>query len=192
MPAVTPEDAGENASLARSRSEISQRPGYEEFFSEYQPKLKNYAANIIGQSYAEELAQETMIIVARRWDHVSFPARYSFTIMNRLCDRLRQRLELEGMHLLPHTLDEMRECAAGVIDERAHQEIHDMAEEGEFIREILSVLTLQQARCVYAKYMLDYNSKEIAGLLGIKPQTVRVHLANARKRITTSLGTFRE
>ena len=65
-------------------------PDIQEFFSEYQPKLKNYAANIIGQSYAEELAQETMIIVARRWDHVSFPARYSFTIMNRLCDRLRQ------------------------------------------------------------------------------------------------------
>ncbi len=149
MTAMTPEDADDNASLARRRNEISPRPGYNEFFAEYYPKLKNYACSLMGQSYAEELAQETMIIVARRWDYITYPARYSFTTMTRLCVRLRRRLAREGQYLHPRTIDDMRECAADtIIGERAQREAHDMAEEGEFIREILSVLTAQQAKCV--------------------------------------------
>jgi len=192
MPAMTPEDAGDGASLARSRSEVSQLPGYTEFFVEFYPKLKNYARNQMGPWYADGLAEQTLEIVARHWDHVYSPGRYAFRIMTRLCDKLRSRLEREGMYINERSLDEMREYAADIIiAEWSLRSADDIVMEGEFIREILSVLTIQQAKCFYAKYILGYNSREIAGLLGIEPQTVRVHLTNARRRIVKSLGKIR-
>jgi RNA polymerase sigma factor (sigma-70 family) len=193
MSCAGPDDIGEQVSLAEASTALAKLPGYEEFVKLYYPQLKNYARSIMGENYADDLAQETMIIVARRWDYIHFPGRYAFRVMGRLCGQLIARLTRESNYLARHTLDEMRELGMEVIaEEWSRRKVDDLIAEQEFLREIFGLLTLQQARCLFAKYILDYNSKEIGLLLGIKPSTVRVHLVNAHKRIAVSLGVFRE
>jgi RNA polymerase sigma-70 factor (ECF subfamily) len=131
----------------------------------------------VGSAYAEDVAQESLMVAYRRWRTVATlrsPAGYvrgiclhkavsvvrRRTLERQILGRLTPRLESPGDSL-------PEDCA------RFWGEVHS--------------LPRRQAQAVALHYALDMSVADIAGILGCAEGTVKVHLHRARASLAVSL-----
>ncbi|HVT60487.1 MAG TPA: sigma-70 family RNA polymerase sigma factor [Thermoanaerobaculia bacterium] len=113
---------------------------------------------------AEDILQETMVVMVERWERIKEPERYLFGTVRRLISlliRRRQRarcVRLEGAEL----------GAAGVVGSPARA-----VESREDARRLLARLPRRAGRIVEMRYGQELTIWEIGAALGLAPSGVR-------------------
>ena len=134
-------------------------------------------------SEAEDLVQETLIQVARRWHRVAamdHPVAYARRILINLVlkgagRRSRQQAELGPQ---PATTETADEHAA-----RALRDVDDLAE----FRWALAQLPARQRAVLVLRYWADLPVTEVAGLLGCSASTITSTASRAAARLAHTL-----
>jgi RNA polymerase sigma-70 factor (ECF subfamily) len=146
---------------------------FEVFYRENLTRIVRACALVtLDRSVAEEVAAEAFARLWSRWgvirseDHAGG---YVFKSAMRLCARQARRRPLPGMP-----------PPSGDTPERA-LERHD-------VRQALSSLPVRQRQVVVLRDWAGFETAEVARLLGMRPSTVRVHLARAREHLRRILS----
>ena len=133
---------------------------------------------------AEDLVQETLLKVARRWNRVrsmDYPAAYARRILINLvlqdaCRRARQRTELE-----PY------DGTAELADDNAAQALREVDDRAEF-RWALAQLPARQRAALVLRYWSDLPVAEVADILGCTEGTVTSTASRASARLAEILA----
>jgi len=162
------------------------RAAFAVLFGIFAGRIKSLAMRMGGSAEsAEELAQETMLMVWRK-AHYFDPDRASasawiFSIARNLrIDRLRRdrRGRLSAVYELLEERDEDAERPDRAVD---------ALERDNRVRAALSALTPDQVRVVQLSFFEDRAHAEIAGLLGIPLGTVKSRIRSALRRLRDCL-----
>jgi RNA polymerase sigma-70 factor (ECF subfamily) len=156
---------------------------YDSFVLDKRDHYFSYAAAFLGSPEdARDVVNDVFFKIYLRWDDVLASASsgaYGWKILrDALIDALRHRdrrpSQPAGLHLdfLPAESD------AGM----------EQAELRPRINQALQKLPERQRTCVFLHYLLDKSVKEVAALTGVRPSTVRSHLAAARPTLQALLA----
>jgi RNA polymerase sigma-70 factor (sigma-E family) len=158
---------------------------FERFAAEVSDSLLRTSFLMTGNAKdAEDLVQEALLKVARRWSRVrsmDHPTAYARRILINLVlhgadRRTRQRIELQ-----PH------EGAAEAADERAAQALREIDDQAEF-RWALTQLPARQRAVLVLRYWTDLPVAEVAGALGCTEATVTSTASRAAARLAEILA----
>lgn len=158
---------------------------FDEFVTAHVRDLMNTAYLIsCDESEAEDLVQECLVRVAKRWRRVQAmdrPAAYARRILVNLAidgghaqTRRRQELGREGQdaEMLP----------VGIIDDRAQAAFHAIPERA-LLLDALRRLAPQQRAVIVLRYFNDLSEAQIAKLLGCNVGTVKSSGARGLERL---------
>jgi RNA polymerase sigma factor (sigma-70 family) len=150
---------------------------FESFFRAEYRSLSQALLLLVGDAFeAEEIAQEAMTRVLERWDRVGkmdSPTGYTYrTALNIHRKRIR-RLAVRAKR---------RFVALPVED--FGPEVEDRHD----VHRALATLPEGQREALILVDWLDMDTQEAAGVLGIKPASVRVRLHRARSALRDALG----
>jgi RNA polymerase sigma factor (sigma-70 family) len=150
---------------------------FEGFVIENQGRLFGSLCLMSGSRHeAEEIAQEALVRVLERWDHVrnlDDPSGYLFvTALNVYRQRLRRAaLALRRSIGLAPTPD-----AFGPVEDR------------EVVLDALARLPLDQRAALVVTALLGYSSEEAGRMLGARPSTIRARATRARTALRDLIG----
>jgi RNA polymerase sigma-70 factor (sigma-E family) len=150
----------------------NRNPEFELFVRRFRPALRLSALTMTGDWYAaEDLVQEALIIVHRRWDDVEPAARSSYvrTVMARLLAHERTSPRWQRESILD-VLPEPRRC-----EEEKDEEVADRL----VIRDALARLPARQRDAVHLRYWGGLSTNEVARILNVPIGTVRSDLSRA-------------
>jgi RNA polymerase sigma factor (sigma-70 family) len=152
---------------------------FDSFFrSDYQHIVRAVASFTSDPLEAEDLVQEAMFRAYLRWAHVSrmtSPSGYVYqSAANLYRTRMRRRRALERRHLLPSPA--IRDLTADPAVARS-----DLAS-------ALASLAPGQRDALLLVEWFGLRSDVAAGLLGVRPSTVRSRASRARAALMNSLG----
>ena len=151
---------------------------FDGFYAREYPSLVAFAHVLTGsRSHAEDVAQEAMLAVYRRWDEVArldspagwarrVCANLSTSFVRRRLVEARAALRLRG-----------RATEVGVFDD----------DDGLFWAEVRR-LPRRQAQCVALRYIYGCSVTEVAQVLECAEGTVRSHLARGKTALARRLG----
>jgi RNA polymerase sigma-70 factor (sigma-E family) len=130
---------------------------------------------------AEDLVQECLIKVARRWPRVrrmTQPRAYARQILVNLAlddarGRTRRRDELDG--------------AAAAVDGPAHDPLAGLETRAELL-DALAVLTARQRAVLVLRYFNDLSEAQTAEVLGCSPGTVKSNASRGLARLREALA----
>lgn len=172
------------------------RQSFEEFVQAHAGDLLRTACLITwDDAEAEDLVQECLLRVSRRWRRVrgmERPLAYARRILINLAlagrdQRFRRRIELGGPKEASG-FDEFLDRA----DVAAEAELHALGERSELLS-ALELLTPQQRTVLALRYFEDLSEAQVADLLGCSTGTVKSSafrgLARLRERLPTSAST---
>ena len=150
---------------------------FESFFRAEYRSLCQALLLLVGDAFeAEEIAQETMTRMLERWDRVAAmesPTGYAYrTAMNLQRKRIR-RLAVRAKKLF---------ASVPVAD------VGPAAGDRQDVHVALATIPEGQRAALILVDLLDMDTEEAAGVLGIKPGSVRVRLHRARSAMRDSLG----
>lgn len=141
---------------------------------------------------AEDVVQETFLQAYRKWDQFegrSDPKSWLYTIASRVCRRHHRLRSGEPRHLASY--DELLPSGVGPVgapspaaeglDELIRQESVERVEAA------IAELPLAFRLPVVLKEIVGFPVAEVAGILGLKPATVKTRLHRARLRIRQAL-----
>jgi RNA polymerase sigma-70 factor (sigma-E family) len=157
---------------------------FERFAAEVTDPLLRTSFLLTGNAKdAEDLVQETLLKVARRWSRVrsmAHPAAYARRVLINLVlhdarRRTRQRTELQ-----PH------EDGEETADEKAAQALREIDDLAEF-RWALTQLPARQRAVLVLRYWADLPVAEVAGTLGCTEATVTSTASRAAARLAEIL-----
>lgn len=128
---------------------------------------------------AEELAQETLMVVCRRWSKVATarsPSAYAYRIAFNLANSYfrRRKAEAKAHRIL---------AAGHLVDTSAEDAARDLA-----LREALASLPRKERAAVVLHHYVGYRVGEIAPLLGTTVGTVKSLLHRGRGRLRQHLA----
>ena len=167
---------------------------FQDIYQRFNEKIRRYLARIVGETEAEDLAQEVFIKVSRGLKDFRRESSLSTWIYkiatNTALDRVRARSlprevldtrqgndEGEGEEEYVVTEDDKPSLEASLIKKEMHDCIRGMVEG---LREnYRTVLILSD--------FAELTSSEIAGILGISSDTVKIRLHRARTRLRKEL-----
>jgi RNA polymerase sigma-70 factor (sigma-E family) len=132
---------------------------------------------------AEDLAQDTLLKVARRWSRVrsmDYPAAYARRILINLVLADSERRTRRRTELQPH------EGAVETADERAAQALREIDDLAEF-RWALTQLPARQRAVLVLRYWADLPVAEVARTLGCTEATVTSTASRATARLAEIL-----
>ena len=150
---------------------------FESFFRDEYRSLCQALLLLVGDAFeAEEIAQETMTRVLERWDRVGAmesPTGYAYrTALNLQRKRIRRLAVRAKRRFAPVPVADVGPAAG---------DRHD-------VRVALATIPEGQRAALILVDWLDMDAEEAAGVLGIKPGSVRVRLHRARSALRDSLG----
>jgi RNA polymerase sigma-70 factor (ECF subfamily) len=182
LPMNTPQDPA--VRLLRAVAEQADRTAFAELFGLFAPKVKSYLLRLgLPAARAEELAQETMLVVWRRaaqFDPASTgAAAWIFTIARNLRIDAARRDGIAVPEPDP-TDDPPPPAQADALVEAARQ--------SDRIRAALAQLSAEQAEVVQLAFFDDRPHGEIERALGIPLGTVKSRLRLAMARLRALLG----
>lgn len=151
---------------------------FEQFYRREFPALAALARAVTGSSAADDLAQEVMIVVLRRWTRVSRldePRVWARRVCLNLSRSLVRRRVVEARAL--RTLGGRRD-EPPPLDSSSEQ----------FWLAVRS-LPRRQAQAAALRYVLDLDVAEIAASMGCSPGSAKTHLARARVGLQRQLLT---
>lgn len=155
-------------------------PSYAAFYAANRLDVVALAWSLLGdRSAAEELAQDAFVEALRVWDRISRYERPDAwvrrVVANRAVSRFRRRRSESG------ALTRLRAERPRVVQAPALPDEHER-----FWREVRA-LTSRQAQCIALHYLEDRPVGEIADILGISANTVKVHLHRGRLALADRL-----
>jgi RNA polymerase sigma-70 factor (sigma-E family) len=156
--------------------------GFEDFVRIFRSKLRIGAFAICGEWHAaEDMVQETLLILHRRWGDVDPGARvaYARTVMMRLADQRHRRAAAR----LEFLASELPEPGAS-----AGKEFADQVAVRLMLGDALLNLPRRQRKAVYLRYWAGLSVADIAQSLGVPAGTVRSDLSRGVSRLKASLG----
>src|SRR5688572_21833340 len=167
--------AGDTA-MPAPRVSRHERLGFAEFYRAEFPNLIVLARGLCGNASADDIAQEAMLAVYRRWDEVERfddpRAWVRRTCTNLAISAFRRRLvELRALTRFAH--------------DRAPERPLD--EDSEAFWTAVRSLPRRQAQCVALRYLYEMSGVEIARTLGLSDNSVKEHLARARRTLASRL-----
>lgn len=139
-------------------------PPFDQFFLLEHDRLYRALYFVTGDANeAEDIAQDAFVRMWERWDEVGRiddPTAYLFRVaMNGFRMRLR-RAKVAARHLLP-------------VEDRGHDPFEEI-DLREDVRRLLAGLPRQQRAALVLTDILGYDSAMAAGILGVRPSTIRV------------------
>jgi RNA polymerase sigma factor (sigma-70 family) len=150
---------------------------FESFFRAEYRSLAQALLLLVGDAFeAEEIAQEAMTRVLERWDRVSSmdsPAGYTY----------RTALNLQRKRIRRLAVRSRRRFDVAPVEDFGPE-----AEDRQDVRRALATLPDGQREALILVDWLDMDTQEAAGVLGIKPASVRVRLHRARASLRDALG----
>lgn len=155
---------------------------FEDFYRREFPHLLVLARALAGDLAAEDVAQESMVVVYRNWSRISglsSPVGYVRGICAHMAVDVTRRLLSERRALRK---------AAG----RAVTVVEPLADDSSRFWAEVRALPHRQAQVVALFYALDLSVAEVAATLGCAEGTVKVHLSRARTELSSRLGTREE
>jgi RNA polymerase sigma factor (sigma-70 family) len=150
---------------------------FDNFIESFRTNLRIIARGMCRDwSIADDLVQETLIILYRRWENVEPSARYaySYTVMSHLAER--------------NALNTLRERECSAWTESAHgPQLEDLVVNRLTITDAIRHLTVRQRMVVYLRYWRGLPTEMIARILHMPTGTVRSDLTRATKRLNVLL-----
>jgi RNA polymerase sigma-70 factor (ECF subfamily) len=157
---------------------VADREGFERFFRERYPRVVRACALVIlDAAAAEEIAAEAFSRLWPRWEQMhddDHAGGYVFTTAMRLCSKRRARSR--------------RELVGEVIDRSSSRDEASGALDRQEVFTALARLSVRQRQTVTLRDWAGFETDEVAVMLGMKPSTVRVHLARGREALRATLG----
>lgn len=134
----------------------------------------------------EDVVQDSLEKLLRHADALRWkdrPVRTAYvvqTVRNTAINHL-QRKELERSHI------KVGEEPDAQTTSLTLEELMDIRERGEHMGEILNTLSETDRQLLTGKYILGYNDAELAAELGVKPDSIRMMLTRARRRVLNAI-----
>jgi RNA polymerase sigma factor (sigma-70 family) len=150
---------------------------FETFYRRQFPHLLVLARALVGPLLAEDVAQEAMLVVYRRWAEVQVlasPEGWARSVCLHKGASLARRRTIEQRVL--RQVGSFRTPASSRF------------EEDEKFWSLVRGLPRRQAQVIALHYALDLGVAEIASTLDCAEGTVKVHLSRARSALAESLG----
>jgi RNA polymerase sigma-70 factor (ECF subfamily) len=164
-----------------ARPELDLEP-FEVFYRRELPLLLILAQALVGPEYAEDVAQETLLVAYRRWRTIGVmrsPGGYVRGICLHKAVTVARRRTLER-HLL------------GRFQARTSNPSDGLPNESSRLWDEVRALPRRQAQTVALHYALDVSVADIAEILDCAEGTVKVHLHRARNSLAASLSPTQE
>lgn len=160
------------------------RDAFDRFAAEQAPKLVRTGFVITRDlSTAQDLTQETLLRVAKRWtrvSHMEFPGAYARQTLVRLAVReLRRRDAL--------AIESLEDGSTAVADERAARAITQIDQRSELLW-LLESLPPKQRLVLVLRYYEEMSEAEVADVLGWRLGTVK---STASRALDHLRGTWR-
>ena len=150
---------------------------FESFVLENQARLFGSLCLMTGSRHeAEEIAQEALVRVLGRWDHVrglDDPAGYLFVTAVNV---YRKRLRRAGVALRRSIGAAPSGDAFGAVEDR------------EIVQSALAQLPADQRSALVVTTLLGYSSEEAGHILGARPSTIRARATRARIALRDLIG----
>ncbi|MEV7442826.1 sigma-70 family RNA polymerase sigma factor [Streptomyces sp. NPDC091204] len=157
---------------------------FREFHEAFGSKFARYAERQLGNRFdAEDAVHITFEVVVRIWPQVvamEYPASYAWRVLkNRIADVLRERARVSPVEddRLAEELD--RQVLGTDPAERAAVRLS--------VEEALRRLPERQREAVVLHRMVGMSTEETAEVMGVKEDSVRIHLKRAKARLTRLL-----
>jgi RNA polymerase sigma-70 factor (ECF subfamily) len=152
---------------------------FDRFFAEEFPAIVRAAWFVVlDTEVAKEIAQEAFCRALQRWDRIGRydrPGAWVRTVAIRLAvrsrDRRRRERSVVESGLAGHSVDLDTPELDNLVLEAA-----------------LRDLPRQQRAALVLRYLCDLDVAELAGVIGCKPSTARVHLHRGRNALAQSIG----
>jgi RNA polymerase sigma-70 factor, ECF subfamily len=159
-----------------ARENAAPDAGFESFFAKTYPRVAQAAALMIGDSdLGRELAQESFVRAYVRWDRmrsIDHAERFVFKVAFNLArSRLRQNRRLKFVGLEPRGEATRDEDPAEILDARMR------------VAGSMASLTRRQKTSLILVEYLGFDVPSAARVLGVRPNTVYVHLGEAKRRL---------
>ncbi len=151
---------------------------FEAFYCREFTHLLVLARALVGSAYAEDVAQEAMLVAYRRWRTIgtmTSPAGYVRGICLHKAVTVARRRTLERQML-------------GRITARATVAADGLPDDSSQFWEEVRRLPRRQAQAVALYYALDLPVTEVADILDCAEGTVKAHLHRARVSLAASMG----
>lgn len=176
------DDAAGNGLPREQQPEASAGPeSFEAFYRRQLPMLLVLARALVGPLVAEDVAQEAMLVVYRRWAEVQLlesPEGWARSVCLHKAVSLARRRTAEQRVLRQ----------VGSFRGQAPRQLEDDEKFWTLVRS----LPRRQAQVVALHFALDLGVADIASTLGCAEGTVKVHLSRARTALAASLGLDKE
>ena len=172
------------------------QPDFHEIHREFRPQILRYLARMVGEAEAEDLTQEVFAKVAHALEAFRGESSLSTWIYriatNTALDAMKKPLlrQMAGGRNVP--LEEIAgagdgelACADGgnpLLDERVIR-----GEMNACIREVIETLPATYRTCIVLSDLEDLSDAEIAEVLGLSLQVVKIRLHRARGRLREKL-----
>jgi RNA polymerase sigma-70 factor (ECF subfamily) len=150
---------------------------FEDFYRVEFPHLLVLARALVGRAYAEDVAQESLLVVYRRWHTIASmrsPGGYVRGICLHKAVSVMRRRALERQIL-------------GRLTPRASLVSETLPEDSERFWSSVRALPRRQGQVVALHYALDMSVADIAEVLDCAEGTVKAHLHRARASLAASM-----
>lgn len=161
---------------------------------QHAPKIHGLALRYCGNpADADEIVQDTFLQAFRKWDQFrgdADPATWLYTIAVRACKKRKRRRAGEPARLGSlESLAPFRGDTISRIGSNPETPLTaNIRHEGEeALREAIARLPAPFRLAVVLRDMLDLSTEQAAGVLGIKPQTVKTRVHRARLMLRDAL-----
>lgn len=181
----------------------SREDAFRRLFDLYSPRLFHFFARR-GFPHQDclDLTQETFIGIYKGIASFRRDARFETWLFSIAANAFRKRLrwgaagKREGHEVSLHAArngEEGRPVEAAIVaDTPAPSEETLRKERSRVLREAIGKLPEQMRKCLLLRVDRDLTYREIALLLRLSPETVKVHLFQARRRLQADLGPYFE
>jgi RNA polymerase sigma-70 factor (ECF subfamily) len=149
----------------------------------YQRVRKFILASVKNESVADDLIQETFIRIQENLEKVRDPEKISswiFQIAHRLCQDHFRTLKKSS------TQEEIHDGLAN-LEETPLQKKLEQGEMSQCVQDKLSLLPESQRSIIIFSDIMEFSHQEIADILGLTAENVKVRLHRARKKFKAIL-----
>ena len=169
------------------------QPEFEETYQEFQPKIRRYLSRMLGDHAAEDIAQEVFTKISRNLD--SFKGKSSLSTWiyriatNAALDKLRSpsfKRSFEHTALEDYAETQDRNAWTGQAEPTVDQEII-RKEMGDCVKEFVDRLPPDHRTVLILSELEEFKNREIADILNISLDNVKIRLHRARARLKKEL-----
>ena len=177
---------------------MTNKNNFTDIYDEFFPKIKKYLIRLLGENEAEDITQIVFEKVNRNLDTFKGESKLSTWIYriatNTALDKLKStsylRSTIGPLAPLPLEVIEVREIAAKTKDKPTSPEQKLIRDEmSECIKEFVYRLPPDYSTVIILNELEGFTNKEIAEILQISLDTVKIRLHRARAKLKKSLET---